>query len=59
MGWEPVVWQVPAFAATPLQPYGAAVVVCEKEVLGDYVGSPVMLPSATKRRWVYCATRNQ
>ena len=37
----------------PLQPYGAAVVLCAKEVLGDYVGSPVMIPSAP-RRGRYC-----
>jgi hypothetical protein len=37
---KPVVRQVPAFVAAPLQPYGAAAVVCEKEVLGDYVGPP-------------------
>jgi hypothetical protein len=38
--------RAPASAAAQWQPYGAAVVLCAKEVLGDYVGSPVMIPSA-------------
>jgi hypothetical protein len=39
-----------AFAAAPSQPHGTAVALREKEVLADYVGSLVMIPS-TNADW--------